>query len=106
MLEDDANGAAPAAEAASTPAPETTAAPATEAPAPSIRDTMAAVYRKDNPDREAGTGRFAGREAEAAPEGATAATEITDQPEQTTTETAPAPSIEPPSAWSADAKAK
>lgn len=110
MTEEVANGAAPVAEAASTPAPETTAAPASEAPALSMRDTMAEVFRKHNPEREVGTGRFAAQgdqsAADAAPESAPAATEITDQPEQPTAETAPSPSIEPPVAWSADAKAK
>lgn len=110
MTEEVANGSAPVAEAASTPAPETTtAAPASEAPAPSMRDTMAEVFRKHNPEREVGTGRYAARDgetaADAAPEGAPAATEITDQPEAPAVETAP-PSIDPPASWSADAKAK
>jgi len=96
MIEDVANGAAPDAEAASTPAPETAAAPASDAPALSFRDTMAEIFHRDNPAREVGNGRFAARD-----------TEITDQPEPATAETAPpAPSIEPPPAWSADAKAK
>lgn len=101
MTEEVANGAAPVAEAASTPTTETAA--------PSFRTTMEAVYDKAYPPRE-DTGRFAGKtetQAEAAPpDEAAPAPETTDQPETPTAETAPAPSIEPPASWSADAKAK
>lgn len=105
MIEEVANGAAPVADAAST------AAPTTEAVEPTIRDTMEQIAAKHFPAREIGTGRFAAQttdEAEVAPtEAAPAVTETTDQPEPPQAETVPpAPSIEPPAAWSADAKAK
>lgn len=103
---DDANGAAPVADAASD------AAPVSEAPAPSMRDTMTAVADRLMPPRGDG-GRFATKDntAEAAPsEAAPAEQETTDQPETTGAETAPAepaaPSIEPPQSWSAEVKAK
>lgn len=102
MLEDDANGAAPVADAASD------AAPISDAPAPSIRDTMTAVAERLMPARDDG-GRYAGTDtaAEDAPaEAAPAATETTDHPVTKKDETAPAPSIEPPSSWSADVRAK
>lgn len=103
MLDDEANGAA-LADAASD------AAPVSEAPETTPLDTMSEIAAKYYPARD-GSGRFAAREepaADAAPdEAAPAATETTDQPEQPAAETAPpAPSIEPPAAWSADAKAK
>jgi hypothetical protein len=101
MSDDIANAAAPVADGASTAAPE----PA----APSIRDTMSAVFAKHNPARD-DAGRFGSNktepEAEAAPvEAAPAATETPDQPEAPKLETA-TPSIEPPASWSADVKAK
>ena len=105
MLETDANSAAPVADVASD------AAPISEAPAPSIRDTMAEVLAK-YPTR-GDDGKFESRfpdtdtATDAAPsEAAPAATETTDQPETKTVETAPAPSIDPPSSWSAEVRAK
>jgi hypothetical protein len=108
MLE-DANGAAPVADAASTAAP-ISEAPA-ESAAPSIRDTMAAVLKKYPVQGD--DGRFESRfprdepATDAAPDkAAPAAVETSDQPETLQAETAPAPSIEPPASWSADVKAK
>jgi hypothetical protein len=111
MLDDDANGAAPVAEAASDAAPVADTAPA-PAEQPTMRDTMAAVLAKYPTRGDDGKyeSRFPAPEpaTDAAPaEAAPAAPETTDQPELPAAETAPpAPSIEPPAAWSADAKAK
>lgn len=107
MSDDIANGAAPVADAVSD------AAHVSESTAPTggFREGMEAIAAKYYPEREVGTGRFASRNTdttdEAAPaEAAPSVTETTDQPEQSVAETAPAPSIEPPAAWSAEVKAK
>lgn len=96
-MTEEANGAA-LADAASTAAPIATG--------DTMRADMEAIFARDNPQRDA-AGRFAGTEtqAEAAPSEAAPATEITDQPEAPAPETA-TPSIEAPSSWSADVKAK
>ena len=101
-MSDDINGAAPVADAAASVAPE----PA--APAASFEDTMRAVADKHFPARD-DAGRVAAKEltGEAAAPAATPASQESDQPEPLAVETAPpASSIEPPVAWSADAKAK
>lgn len=107
MLE-DANAPADAGGASDAAAIETPVAAALEAPARSIRDDMLAIASKYNPERGEG-GKFSPRgdiAADDAPVGAAPAAEkTTDQPRAGALETA-TPSIEPPSSWSAEVKAK
>lgn len=91
-------------ETAPAPAPEAVA-PVSEAPAPSVRDSMEAVWDKLNPPRE--NGKFVAHEAETPAEAVeTGAPETPGQPEEQAPVEPAAPAIDAPHSWPAEMKAQ